>query len=226
MDRGFIKLYRAIWDNPHWEEKPFEPSRAWIDMLLLANYKDSQFRKRGNIVVVRRGQIGISIKGLGDRWGWSPGKVDRFLQELSVGDEPQIEYQKSNITTLITILNYDKYQSNGEQNGYQTDTKRIPNGAQTETSKEVKELKKKEKKEYILPLLGEHLNVKVTEKEMASLKEYVGGESAALDLIERLSIYLKSTGKRYPNHYATMQGWHRREGVVVNGYNPDNWKDR
>jgi hypothetical protein len=67
------------------------------------------------------------------------------------------------------------------------------------------------KKEYITPLLGEHKNVKVTEKELESLKEYVGSKERALDLIERLSIYIKSSGKRYANHYATMQGWHRKD---------------
>jgi uncharacterized phage protein (TIGR02220 family) len=154
MHRGYIKVWRAIWDNPHWDEKPFEPSRAWIDLLLLANYKDSQFRKRGNVVEVKRGQVGRSIKGLADRWGWSPGKVDRYLKELSEGDEPQIEYQKSHLTTIITIINYERYQGDGEQNEEQTENRQITDGEQTDTYKKEKNIKK-EKKKDISPLIKE-----------------------------------------------------------------------
>ena len=129
MDRGWIRIYRALWDNKYWpKERAYTPAEAWIDMLLLASFKDTSYEKRGVWIDVKRGQIGRSIKGLADRWKWSHGKVERFLKELSSKNDPQIEYQKSNITTVITIINYEKYQGDGEQNGTQTETKRKPNG--------------------------------------------------------------------------------------------------
>jgi uncharacterized phage protein (TIGR02220 family) len=156
MHRGYIKLWRAIWDNEFWPvERPYTRPEAWLDMLMLANFKATSFRKRGKRVEVKRGQLGRSIKGLADRWNWSQGKVDRYLVELAEGDEPQIEYQKSNLTTIITIINYEKYQGDSEQNGEQTETKRGADGDQTGTSKEVKELNKKDKKKDISPLIKE-----------------------------------------------------------------------
>jgi hypothetical protein len=218
MHRGYIKLWRAIWDNEFWPvERPYTRPEAWLDMLMLANFKTTSFRKRGKRVEVRRGQLGRSIKGLADRWNWSQGKVDRYLVELSEGDEPQIEYQKSNLTTIITIINYEKYQGDSEQNGEQTETKRGADGDQTETSKEVKELNKKVKKEYISPRLGEFKNVRLTEKDINTL---IKGTPAyppmsterRSQLIEDLSAHIAKVGDKYKNHYATIQTWNKRDG--------------
>ncbi|MDW7774577.1 MAG: hypothetical protein SCH71_16975 [Desulfobulbaceae bacterium] len=92
-----------------WLEKPFSRGQAWMDMLLLANHKAGHVRKRGVRTTVERGQLGWSMLALSDRWGWSRGKVQRFLDELEANK--QIIQQKKRITTLITILNYDLYQS-------------------------------------------------------------------------------------------------------------------
>lgn len=142
MDRGFIKLYRKIADNPLWNKKPFSDGQAWVDLLLIANHKKGVIDKRGMRVNVNRGQVGYSVKALADRWGWSRGKVDRFL--LFLEDEHQIKYQKTNVTTLITLINYEQYNENGQQNGQQTDTRRTPNGQQTDTNKKGENEKKKE----------------------------------------------------------------------------------
>jgi len=142
MKRGYLKLFRKIQENDIWLIKPFSPGQAWVDLLLLANIKDSRFSKRGQVIKVKRGQIAISVKGFADRWGWSRGKVDRFFRRLE--NEHRIEHQKNNVTTCITILNYDEY----NQANTKTDTKRTPNGHQTDTSKEAKEVNNKELSDF------------------------------------------------------------------------------
>src|SRR6185503_7267647 len=77
---------------------------------------------------VLRGQIGFSMQSLGERWMWSKGKVLRFLNELE--DEQQIVLQKNNITTIISIVNYNKYQLNDTANGIANG---IANGLQNGT---------------------------------------------------------------------------------------------
>lgn len=112
MHRGFIKLYRYIQDDRLWTEKPFDRARAWIDLMILANHKEGTIRKRGILLTVKRGQIGWSETQLAERWGWSRKKVHRFLEELKKEKriEQQNEQQNLNVTSLITILNYDGYQ--------------------------------------------------------------------------------------------------------------------
>lgn len=75
---------------------------------MLASHKKTSFCKRGVIIEVARGQVCWSIKGLADRWQWSQSKVRRFLEYLK--NEDQIEHQITNVTTLITIINYNNYQ--------------------------------------------------------------------------------------------------------------------
>lgn len=112
-----------------WQEKPFDRARAWIDLVLQARYDDGYVRIRGIKVLVKRGDVGVSEVGLADRWGWSRGKVRRFLDELETVQ--QIVQQKNNVSSLISIVNYDLYQADGTANdtadGQQTDTNKKGN---------------------------------------------------------------------------------------------------
>lgn len=57
---------------------------------------------------------------------------------------------------------------------------------------------------------GEFGNVKMTTAEFEKLVQAVGAERAN-ELIEELSSYLASSGKRYKSHYATLLNWGRRK---------------
>lgn len=128
MREGFFTVKRSLIDSDEWLAEPFTRGQAWLDLFGLANHKDGFIRKRGIKVIVKRGQLGWSEYSLAERWKWSRGKVRRFLTELQTVQ--QIELQTDSVTTLITIINYDKHQSgdtakrttNGTTNGHQTDT--------------------------------------------------------------------------------------------------------
>lgn len=142
MDRGFIKLWRCIRDNPIWRDEPFTHGQAWVDLLLLANHKDGQIRVRGNIIPVKRGQVGWSVLSLAERWQWSRGKVERFFSQLEAVQ--QIVQHKKRITSLITITNYDSYQHNDTTERATDDTTdRATDGQQTGTNKNGKNGKNK-----------------------------------------------------------------------------------
>jgi hypothetical protein len=105
---GYIKLYRSIEDNKFYFSEPFTYMGAWIDLLILANHSEQTFNIRGNLVVIKRGQVGRSQDTLAQRWKWSRGKVSRYLKSLEI--EQQIVQQKSHILSIIQINNYDKFQ--------------------------------------------------------------------------------------------------------------------
>ncbi|NCD07359.1 MAG: hypothetical protein EOL97_14700, partial [Spirochaetia bacterium] len=77
--QGYIKLYRKIEDNPLYFCEPFSKIQAWIDLILLANHKDSVIFIRGNEVKIKRGQVAWSKDNLASRWKWSKNKVYGFL---------------------------------------------------------------------------------------------------------------------------------------------------
>ena len=112
MDRGWIKLSRKIQDHWIWTDKPFNRSAAWIDLILLANHETQKANLREGIITVRRGQFVTGIDRLAERWGWSRGKVYRFLRLLE--SEQMLKRKANTYGTLLTIVNYSKFQ--GERN--------------------------------------------------------------------------------------------------------------
>lgn len=146
MHRGYIKLWRRLRESDLWLSEPFTRGQAWVDLLMLANHKDGQIRKRGIPIDVHRGQIGWSEEALGARWHWSRGKVRRFMSELSQKTVQQIEQQKNNLTSLICIINWDQYQGDGTTNDTTDDT---TNGHQTDTKRYRKKNDKNEKNKNI-----------------------------------------------------------------------------
>lgn len=112
---GWIKLHRKIVLNPFYFSEPFTRSQAWIDLLILANHSDNFFYKRGIKVDVKTGQVGYDLENLAVRWKWSRGKAERFFCALE--NTQQIVRQKTNVTTLISIVNYQLYQSTDKPNG-------------------------------------------------------------------------------------------------------------
>lgn len=118
MRGGYIKLFRSITANPLWLDDKFTPGQAWVDLLLLANFKTGHIRVRGNRIEVMRGQVGWSMERLAKRWQWSRTRVSRFLNELETSG--QIVQQKNFVTTVLTITNYERYQRMIQQTEQQT----------------------------------------------------------------------------------------------------------
>lgn len=137
---GWIKLHRKLMDNPLYFSEPFTRSMAWVDMLLIANHTDNFFFKRGIRVDIETGQIGYDLDTLSKRWKWSRGKAERFLQMLE--KDGQIVRQKTNVTTLISIVNYKEYQTDDKPNKKPNDK---PNSKPNEHKQECIRINKNEK---------------------------------------------------------------------------------
>jgi hypothetical protein len=128
-NKGYVKISRSIQDHYLWTEKTeFDRRSAWIDLIMLANYKEGTIRKRGIKITILRGQVALSERQLTERWGWSRGKVKRFLNELEYEQQiiQQNEQQNKNVTSLITIINYDERQENEPQNAPQNEPQNEP----------------------------------------------------------------------------------------------------
>lgn len=140
---GWIRLYRRIQDNELWLMEKFTRAQAWIDLLLMANHKDSMFFLRGNEVHVKRGQIARSEETLAKRWRWSRDKVRRFLEWLKT--RQQIRQQQSTIINILEIINYEKYQQNDTTD---KTTERQQKNNRQDTYNNVKNDKNEKKEEY------------------------------------------------------------------------------
>ena len=165
--QGFIMLHRTI--QQHWlydEKRKFSRYEAWLDLLMMVNYKDNKIVQDGELVEVKRGERITSIRQLMERWDWSNTKVVKFL-ELLKNDE-MIEFEITpKKKTLIKIVKYEQYQgfSNDEQSEETTqkrqekDTEKTLNNINNKDNKANKENKLKDYTEEIRNFLARYKSI-------------------------------------------------------------------
>ena len=209
-DDGWIKVYRQIWENPLYFAERFTKIQAWIDLLLLTNHKPNTFYIRGNAVNLERGQTGRSILTLAERWKWNQRTVKAFLNQLQ--KEEMIQYRTNHVTTVITILKYETYQSNAEQT-----TKQNAEQSKNRMHTNKNDKNEKNEKKYSNPTL-------IEVKEYFKLKGYTPETaSKAYDYYEANG-WKDRNNKPVKNWKQKMIGvWFKPENKIPAEDNP-NWK--
>lgn len=110
--KGYIKLYRSVWDNWVWNNKePFDSRSAWVDLLLMANHKEKKILIAGSIVTIQAGQMWTSHVKLAKRWHWNRKRVIRFLNLLQ--SDGMIYQDGTTHGTCLTLLNWRVFEDWG-----------------------------------------------------------------------------------------------------------------
>lgn len=201
---GWISIHRKMQNHWLWQEKPFDKRSAWIDLILLANYKDNKFLLGNELIEVNRGSFIISELKLMERWGWSKTKVRNFLKLLE-GDNMIIKKSDTKKTTL-TIVNYNDYQDVETTRRPVEDhekTTREPLKDQLETTKELQEDYEKTTKE-----LRKDTNNKENKENKENKIIMTSDEVEYISVLEKIEgypldrkkdlDYMKELKKRYP----------------------------
>ncbi len=109
MERGYICLNRGALHHEFFRRKEHSEFEAWVWMLTEASWKPRTRRVGDFFVELQRGQLAASVRHLATIWKWSVGKVQRFIGRLKF--ETMIDVQNDTGISVITICNYDKYQT-------------------------------------------------------------------------------------------------------------------
>lgn len=116
---GWIKWYRKADHNEVLKDERFDKYHAFLYLVERANIEPTDIPFGSGTMHLERGQFHTSIKKLARTWGWSEGKVRRFLGALTGAQMVYISSSTNGST--ITIENYSKYQNvrrtNGSTNG-------------------------------------------------------------------------------------------------------------
>lgn len=108
--QGWVKLHRSLANHELWLSEKFTKGQAWVDLLMLANHTSATIFIRGNEICITRGQLCWSQENLGLRWRWHRATVSRYLRMLEL--RGMLHVSINALTSIITILNYDRLQSN------------------------------------------------------------------------------------------------------------------
>lgn len=109
MADGWIRLDRSI--QKHWIWQDAETAKAWIDLLLLANYEDKKMPYKGEVITCKRGDVNLSISALANRWNWSRKRTKRFLDILE--SDGMVTTKVTAHRTTVTLVNYGFFQDLG-----------------------------------------------------------------------------------------------------------------
>lgn len=134
---GWFLLSRKE-DDLYFDEK-FTRWQSWQDLIRLACWKEYRSHIRGIPIDHKVGCVYESTENLARRWGWSRGKVIRFLKELEMDE--RIIQQKSNVINCISIINYAKYQLNDTTDRTTDRTTNDTTNGTTQKEKKIKENK-------------------------------------------------------------------------------------
>ena len=146
FQNGWVKSFRTLYHS-HYD--------GW-DMAILgwlisaANYADgkSLVAGRGGRILLKRGQLVTSLNEIQNATKFSKSVINRRLKRYT--EENIIETQTKQSGTVITILNYDKYQCIENEQETQTKQKENTSGNTSgyTSGVHIKELKKLRTKEF------------------------------------------------------------------------------
>lgn len=204
MEDTFIKTYRKIlkWE---WADDP-NMMALWFRLLLEANYQP----KKWHGITVERGQLILSLSSLSARSGISTRTLRTCLERLVEGE--QITKQTTNKFTIITICNYDSYQSNNiderQTNDKQPTNERQTTDKQPTTTKERKERKESKEENNISPLFVPP----TVDDVIAYCQERNNGVDAVRFVSYYESVGWKVGKNKMKDWKAAVRTWERKDG--------------
>lgn len=134
---GWIKIHRKILENPI-VSKDSETFSIWLYLLLSATHQEIPAVFKGQKIMLQKGQLITGIISISKKLKINKDKVQRTLKCFEI--DKQIEQRTSNKNRLITILNWEQYQSINNQNDKQTINKCETTDKQLITNKNVKNI--------------------------------------------------------------------------------------
>lgn len=139
---GFIKLHRDLINSDLWSD--MNAMNVFIRLICYAHHSDNNgsIKLNGKQVYIKRGQLSISRNELATVLNMPPSTIRNVLTRLQ--RDNRLDIKSDNRTSLITILNYGKYQDREDnQRDNQRDNNGTTTGQPTPISEEVRIKKNK-----------------------------------------------------------------------------------
>lgn len=164
---NWIKINRGIRESWIWEDPRY--LKWWIDILMMASYKDKKILVGKELIKIERGSFITSQSKLAERWNVDRRTVKRYLDLLQ--DAQMIVHILHSKKTIVKVLNYSIYQSTGESiwttSGTDECTDNCTGGCTDECAQH-----KKGKKEKNIYILAQGAGARVIPPTLEDVKSY------------------------------------------------------
>lgn len=132
---GWIKLYRSITSHWLWEDP--NKLKWWLTLLIEVNHTPQKFPLGYKVIDIKRGQSCKSLRTWANLFGTGVKSVSSFFKMLQSDGMIMTEVigKGKQSTTLVTVCNYDTYQSKKVEE--ETQGKRKGNAKETQGKRKV-----------------------------------------------------------------------------------------
>lgn len=193
-----IRLDRNILE---WEWYSDEHTKSlFIHCLLKANYKDCNFKGQ----IIKRGSFVTSYATLERELSLTINEIRTAFKHLKSTGE--ITSKSQGKYSVVTVKNYDKYQSDNKVNDKELTSKSQAINKLLTTRERNKEYKEVNNKREYKRKLGEFSHVHLLQKDIDKLVEELGTDKFEA-VIKKLDEYIEQTGKSYKNHLLVIRKW-------------------
>lgn len=202
----YLKIFYSLMDW-EWFHDP-NTLLVFIHLLLLANRKPQKYEGS----VINRGEVLASFDFLAKNSGLSVRNVRTAIEHLKSTGE--VTSRKIGKTTVYSVVNYDRYQSADKISDKEPTKNRQKGDNEPTTPIDCKNEEIVRVREGKTPH-GTFLNVFLTDAEKEKILTVYPKETVD-EYIDRVSMFIESSGKEYKSHYAVLLSWMRRDGVRTN----------
>lgn len=150
---GWIKLDRNIMS--HWIYQDETKFKAWLTILMTVNHESKTILIGDNLLICRRGESLKSIENWAKDFGkkWDRNKVNRFFNLLR--RSKMIVTKSEQVTTRLTVCNYESYQGVENKNEQQVNSSRTASEQSVNTNKNEKNDKNEKKERGARPTISD-----------------------------------------------------------------------
>ncbi len=208
--QGWISLHRKLEDNPIFQNE--KALKIWIWLLLRANHEPNDVLIGRQLVHLKMGQFIFGSDIACERLKMSKSTIHWWLDYLKV--ERYIERKTTNRYSVITVLNYEMYQTVERQVEYRRNAKRTPsvqpnetnnkeNTVNTENTDNKRIQKFSSQQDITLPVMNE-----IAEKYHVPL-------SFVQSKFDDMSNWMAAKGKVYKDYKAALSNWVKSDALKI-----------
>jgi hypothetical protein len=152
---GTIRVSRDFFDDGAFKGEPFTEREAFLWMIMEASFKPREKRIGRESVTLERGEFAASIRFMQKAWGWaSTRRVHSFICALQKRN--MLRNAAGTGFSVITLCNYDKYQSEISEAERERNAKRNARGT-NENKDVIREEKEESARDALAHVVGPEL---------------------------------------------------------------------